>query len=74
MFLSSGRENKMLIDGRDVGRFGGPPRDVRFGGRLHRVQFDPPPREIMIDGKTCKLKFDGPMPLVVIDGKNHGIR
>lgn len=70
----AGHTNRFLIDGKPIGQFSGPPREIMIDRRVHHIAFEAPLRQILIDGKLCKLEFGGPTPVIIIDNKAHGIR
>ncbi|XP_061164591.1 pre-mRNA cleavage complex 2 protein Pcf11-like [Saccostrea echinata] len=69
-----GRDGMILLDNKELGVFGGPPRFVFIAGNRCELRFEPPPRQILIDGKLCELKLDRKIPCVMINGVPHGIR
>lgn len=69
-----GRDGMILLDNKELGVFGGPPRFVFIAGNRCELRFEPPPRQILIDGNLCELKLDRKIPCVMIDGVPHGIR
>lgn len=69
-----GRDGMILLDNKELGVFGGPPRFVFIAGNRCELRFEPPPRQILIDGNLCELKLDRKIPCVMIEGVPHGIR
>ncbi|XP_060064813.1 pre-mRNA cleavage complex 2 protein Pcf11-like isoform X2 [Ylistrum balloti] len=69
-----GRDLMILIDNKEMGVVGGPPRYAFIDNSRCEFRFDPPPRKILIDGNMCELKLDRAIPCIVINNKKRGIR
>ncbi|OWF46603.1 uncharacterized protein LOC110455499 isoform X2 [Mizuhopecten yessoensis] len=69
-----GRDLMILVDNKEMGVVGGPPRYVFIDNNRCEFRFDPPPRKILIDGTMSELKLDRAIPCVVINNKKRGIR